>query len=61
MDCRQTGASLIMMQQNYCKYTGDGDALFTAYVQAQDTLSTKGAKYAKTLVVPTGFEPVLPT
>ena len=50
-----------MMQQNYCKYTGDGDALLRAYVQAQNTLSAKGAKYAKTLVVPTGFEPVLPT
>jgi integrase len=71
----QTGTSLIMIQQNYGKYIrDDGDALLRAYVQTakaglveEETetwakrIGLKGAKYSETLVVPTGFEPVLPT
>jgi integrase len=71
----QTATSLAMIQQNYGKYIrDDGDALLRAYVENSktdqneeqtetftETFPGERANYAGTLVVPTGFEPVLPT
>jgi integrase len=71
----QTGTSIAMIQENYGKYIrDDGDALLRAYVETSktdrieektgtfaETFSGESAKYAGTLVVPTGIEPVLPT
>ena len=66
----QTGTSIAMIQQNYGRYIrDDGDALLRAYVESSkieqnedaETFSDDRAKYAGSMVVPTGFEPVLPT
>jgi integrase len=71
----QTGTSLAMIEQNYGKYIrDDGDAPLRAYVENRktdqneektetftETFSDEKTNYAETLVVPTGFEPVLPT
>ncbi len=72
---KQTGTSLIMIQQNYGKYIrDDGDALLRAYVGVSttqrneeetetfgETFSDEGANYANLVVVPAGIEPALPT
>ena len=64
-----------MIEQNYGKYIrDDGDAPLRAYVENSktdqneektetftETFSDERANFAGTLVVPTGFEPVLPT
>lgn len=56
-----------MIEHNYGKYIRhDGDAPLRAYVENQneeqtETLPGERTNYAGTLVVPTGFEPVLPT
>ena len=67
----QTATSLAMIQQNYGKYIrDDGDALLRAYVERPktdqneektETFPGERTNYAGLLVVPTGFEPVLPT
>ena len=67
----QTGTSLAMIEQNYGKYIrDDGDAPLRAYVEnpktdqneeKTETFPGERTNYAGTLVVPTGFEPVLPT
>lgn len=64
-----------MIQDKYGNYIrDDGDALLRAYVEKAktdrieektgtfaETFSGESAKYAGSLVVPTGIEPVLPT
>ena len=67
----QTATSLAMIQQNYGKYIrDDGDALLRAYVERPkmdqneeetETFPGERTSCAGSLVVPTGFEPVLPT
>jgi integrase len=71
----QTGTSIAMIQEHYGKYVrDDGDALLRAYVDEPQraaiiqktgtftgTFSGERTNYARSMVVPTGFEPVLPT
>ena len=67
MDSEQIATSLAMIQQNYGKYIrDDGDAVLRASLKGQkrtetETFPGERTNYPGSLVVPTGFEPVLPT
>ncbi len=63
----QCGTSVTMIEKRYGKYiSDDGDAPLRALFESKtetftETLGGESGKLLKTLVVPTGIEPVLPT